>query len=127
MKIKVEKTYSNDCEVRVDFSSDFGRSAAIWEGEAPAAGVYYDVELDVDNTLVWGESVSTTSSNKSTIALEEELFVVIGKVISLEEDGCVSISVGDSVILLDVENAPKELTGHIECRASDVKLYPTNL
>ena len=127
MKIKVEKTYSNDCEVRVDFSSDFGRSAAIWEGEAPAAGVFYDVELDVDNALVWGESVSTTSSNKAMIALEEELFVVIGKVISLEEDGCVSISVGDSVILLDVENAPKELTGHIECRASDVKLYPTNL
>ncbi len=127
MKIKVEKTYSHDDAVRVEFSSDLGRSAAIWVGEAPVTGAHYDVELDVDDDLVWGESVSTTSRNKPTIALEEELFVVVGTVISFEEDGCVSISLGDSVILLDVENVPKELSGQIECRASDVKLYPINL
>lgn len=127
MKIKVENTYSHGDSVRVEFSSDFGRSAAIWVGKAPVTGALYDVEIDVDDDLVWGESVSTTSRNKATIALEEELFVVVGTVISLEEDGCVSISVGDGVILLDVENAPKGLSGHIECRASDVKMYPINL
>lgn len=127
MKIKVEKTYSHDDVVRVNFLSDFGRSAAIWEGEAPVTGAFYDVELDVDDDLVWGESVFMTSRNKDSIAFEEKLFVVVGTVISLEEGGCVSMSVGDSVILLDVENAPKDLTGQIECRASDVKLYPTNL
>ncbi|MCY9877329.1 hypothetical protein OTK59_12255 [Vibrio natriegens] len=127
MKIKVEKTYCDSDAARVEFSSDYGRSAAIWVGEAPVTGCLYDVELDVDDDLVWGESISTTSRSTAAISLEEELFVVVGKVISLEEDGCVSISVGDSVILLDVENAPNGLSGLIECRASDVKLYPTNL
>lgn len=127
MKIKVEKMYSDGDAVRVEFSSDYGRSAAIWVGEPPITGSFYDVELDVDDDLIWGESISTTSRNTATISLEEELFVVVGTVISLEEDGCLSISVGDSVILLDVENAPTGLSGLIECRASDVKLYPTNL
>ena len=127
MKIKIEKTYSEFGKVRVEFSSDYGISAAMWVGEVPVIGSFYDVELDVDDDLVWGENISMTSTNATMISLEEEFFVVVGAVISLEEDGCVSISIGDSVILLEVKNAPKGLSGLVEFRVSDVKLYPTNL
>ncbi|MGO1298557.1 MAG: hypothetical protein ACTMIA_14805 [Vibrio sp.] len=126
MKIKIERTSNDGNETLVDFSSDYGSSAALWVGEPPTPGRLYDVELEIDDDLVWGESISTTRDRVS-IALEEGMFVVVGSVTSLEEDGCLSIAVGDSVILLDVENAPEDISGLVECRALDVKLYSTNL
>ena len=61
--------------------------------------------------IVWGESVSTTTRDGDTIALEEGAFVIVGTVLKLEEDGCLSIGLGDSVILLDVENMPEDTSG----------------
>jgi len=127
MKIKVEKMSCNDNVIRVDFSSDYGRSSALWVGEIPTLGTFYDVELDIDDDLVWGEGISTTKRDRAMIALEKGVFVVVGKVIKLEEDGCLSVSVGESVVLLDVANAPENISGLIECHALDVKVYSTNL
>lgn len=127
MKIKIERTSNDGNETLVDFSSNYGSSSGLWVGEKPTSGGLYDVELDIDDDLVWGEGISTTTKDKASIALEEGMFVVVGSVISLEEDGCLSIAVGDSVILLDVENAPEDISGLVECRALNVKVYSTNL
>jgi len=127
MKIKVEKVSLDDNVIRVDFSSDYGRSSALWVGEMPTLGTFYDVEFDIDDDLVWGESIFTTKRDRTMIALEKGAFVVVGKVIRFEEDGCLSIVVGESVVLLDVADAPENISGLIECHASDVKVYSTNL
>lgn len=127
MKIKVERTSNDGNETLVDFSSNYGNSTSIWVGENPTPGRLYDVELEIDDDLVWGKNISTTTKGRTSIALEDGMFVVVGSVISLEEDGCLSIVVGDSVILLEVENAPEDISGLVECRALDVKVYSTNL
>lgn len=127
MKIKVEKVFDEGDETCVEFSSEYGRSSALWGDDKPTSGSFYDVEFEIDDDLVWGESISTTTRHGATIAFEEGFFVIVGEVINLEEDGCLSISVGDSVILLDVENVPENISGLVECRASYVKLYSTNL
>ncbi len=126
-KIKVERMDGNPNGVHIDFSSEYGTSTALWVGEKPTLGAIYDVELEIDDDLVWGESISTTTNNRTTIGLEESMFIVVGSVINLEEDGCLSIAVGDSVILLDVVNVPGDVSGLVECRASSVKVYSTNL
>ncbi len=127
MKIKVERMDDDPNGVHIDFSSEYGTSTALWVGEKPTLGAIYDVELEIDDDLVWGESISTTTNNRTTIGLEEGMFIVVGSVINLEEDGCLSIAVGDSVILLDVVNVPGDVSGLVECRASSVKVYSTNL
>ncbi|WP_250658638.1 hypothetical protein [Alkalimarinus coralli] len=127
MKIKIEKTNNQGDEIHIDFLSDYGRGSAIWAGEIPTPGAMYDVEIEIDDDLLWGENISTTTKNKPTIAIEKDMLVVAGKVIKLEKNGCLSIAVGDSIILLDVESPPEEIVGLIEFRASDVKVYSTNL
>ena len=127
MKIKIEKTSNDGHETQVDFLSDYGKSAALWIGTPPTLGELYDVELKIDDDLVWGEGISKTTKGRASITLEEGMFVVVGSVISLEEDCCLSIAVGDSLILLNVKNAPEDIPGLVECRALVVKLYSTNL
>ena len=127
MKIKIENVISEGDETRVKFSSDYGCSSALWASDEPTCGEFYDIEFEIDDDLVWGESISTTTRDGDTIALEEGAFVIVGTVLKLEEDGCLSIGLGDSVILLDVENMPEDTSGLVECRATEVKLYSTNL
>jgi len=127
MKIKVESVISEGDEARVKFSSDYGCSSAIWASGGPTCGALYDIEFEIDDDLVWGENISTTTRAGDTIAFEEGVCVIVGTVLKVEEDGCFSISLGDSVILLDVENMPENTSGLVECRASKVKLYSTNL
>lgn len=127
MKVKIEKVISQGDETRVKFSSDYGCSLAIWASDEPTCGAFYDIEFEVDDDLVWGESISTTTRDGDTIAFEEGMFVIVGTILKVEEDSCLSISLGGSVILLDVENMPENVSGLVECRAAEVKLYSTNL
>ncbi|WP_157659234.1 hypothetical protein [Thauera butanivorans] len=127
MRIKVEKIIKSNKNNKIQFSSIYGGSSALWVGKTPVVGEIYDVELEIDDDLVWGVNIYTTTKASSSIALEEGVFVVIGTAIKLEEDGCLSMAVGDSVVLLDVKNAPKHISGPVECRASDVKVYSTNV
>jgi len=68
-----------------------------------------------------------TNENASMIATENNLFRLVAEVLSYEDDGCLSVRLGDSVVLLDVDDAPRSIKGWIECKAEAVKLYPTNI
>ncbi|WP_181919732.1 hypothetical protein [Alkalilimnicola ehrlichii] len=57
MKIKIRKVNKNDDGVQVYFSTSYGSSFAQWVGELPKYGEVYDVELDVDDDLVWGVNI----------------------------------------------------------------------
>ena len=127
MNITIEKTRNDGDKTYVEFSSKYGRSSAVWVAEEPSLGTSYDVEFEIDDDLVWGETISTTTRDASTIDFTGGLCVIVGRVISLEKDGCLAIALGDNVILLDVEQVPKDVSGLVECHASQVKLYPTNL
>lgn len=127
MKIKIKNIINNNNYVLVDFSSKYGCSVARWSGEIPRSGGVYDVELEIDDDFVWGVNIFETAKSRILIALEDGKFVIVGSVITLETDGCLSITVGDSVILLDVENAPADISGLVELHALDVTLYCTNL
>lgn len=127
MKIKVEQVLSEGGDTRVKFSSDYGYSSAIWASGAPTCGAQYDIEFEIDDDLVWGESISKATKDSETISFRQDNVVIIGTVLKFEADGCLSIRLGDNVILLDVEEMPDNISGLVECRASKVKLYSTNL
>lgn len=127
MNIIIEKITKNEDLIFVDFSSDLGSSRAVWAGEKPVLGSSYDVEIDIDDDLVWGEDIVTASKSTCMVSSSENKFCLVAKVISSESDGCLSVALGNSVLLLDVEGLPGDISGVIECNASEVKLYSTNL
>lgn len=123
----MEEIINNSNKINIRFTSEYGSSCACWVGASPIIGEVYDVELEIDDALVWGENLSQAEADKHAIALEEDMFILTGTVISLEEDGCLSIALGESVVLLEVYNAPEYISGLVECRASNVRMYSTNL
>lgn len=127
MKIRIENLISDGDETRVEFSSDYGCSFALWGSDEPTSGAFYDIEFEIDDDLVWGESISTTTRDADTIAFEKGALVIVGTVVKLEKDGCLSVRLGDSIILLDVEDVPEDISGIVEFRTLEAKLYSTNL
>ncbi len=127
MEMIVEKIIDEGDEICVFFSSEYGFLSALWEGDKPTINEIYDVELEVDDDFVWEENIYKAMGNETRIELKGGVYTIYGRVINLEEDGCLSVSLGDSVILLDTENLPKYISGLIECKAFKVKLYPTGL
>lgn len=127
MEMIVEKIIDEGDEICVFFSSEYGFLSALWEGDKPTTNEIYDVELEVDDDFVWEENIYKAMGNETRIELKGGVYTIYGRVINLEEDGCLSVSLGDSVILLDTENLPKYMSGLIECKAFKVKLYPTGL
>lgn len=127
MKIKIEKFASNADLLQVTFSSEFGKGFAQWVGLPPTSGEIYDVEIDIDEVLTWGESVTTSTSDIPAIYLKGGLLYFVGRVVQYEKNGCLSLSIGDSVILVSVEGAPDELGTTVVCKTASVKLYPTNI
>jgi hypothetical protein len=111
----------------VKFEGSIGIGFGVWMGELPAQGESIDVEIDVDDDLKWGRNIIMTSENVSMIALKNNQFHFVAEVLSYEDDGCLSVRLGDGIILLDVEDAPNDIKGWVECRAESVKLYPTNM
>lgn len=127
MKIKIENIVDEGDEIWIIFSSEYGSLSAFWEGDKPATNETYNVELEVDSDFVWEENIYKAMGNETRIEFKGGVYTIYGKAINLEEDGCLSVSLGDGVILLDTENVPKDISGLIECKAFNLKLYPTGL
>lgn len=127
MKILIEKITKNDDLIFVDFSSDIGSSSAVWAGEEPVQSSSYDVEIDIEDDLVWGVNIFTTSKSNCMVSSFDNKFCFVAKVMSYEGDGCLSVSLGNSIFLLEVDGVPADISGAIECKASEVRLFSTNL
>lgn len=127
MKIKIKEVSCKGDEIYVHFDSSYGSSLALWVGEIPASGGVYEVEVEVCDDFVWGEYIFAVAESRAAIGLVGDRFLIVGKIVKLESDGCLAVAVGDSICLLDVEHAPEGVSGFIECRASDVRLYPIRL
>lgn len=127
MKIKIVNLSKTVGTKLVDFETAIGKGTALWVGEEPIIGKFYDVEIDVGDDLIWGINIIMTPEISSMIAVKDNLFYLVAKVISSEEEGCISVKLGDSVVLLEIERAPTGIFGMVECKAKNVRLYPTNL
>jgi hypothetical protein len=121
------KILSIEGRERIMFETPIGIGFGDWEGEMPAQGESTDVEIEIDDDLKWGRDITMTNESVSMIASENNLFRFVAEVLSYENDGCLAVRLGESVVLLDVDDAPSDIKGWIECKAARVKLYPTNM
>ena len=125
MKINVLNFLEKDSVV--EFAAQHGQGVAKWVGDKPIQGQSYDIELDIDDDLVWGETISLVSSDQCSISNVGQSLKLVAKIISCENDGCISVDLGGNVVLLDVEDTPDGVFGFVEFTARDVKLYLVNL
>ncbi|EOI3446014.1 hypothetical protein ACMSWW_004081 [Cronobacter turicensis] len=88
-------------ENKVSFSSSLGDALAIWDGERPGKSDCYDVEIDIDDFFEWGVNINYTAYKKSSIEVVDSIFKGVAKVLNYENDGVLSVMLGDAVVLLE--------------------------
>ncbi|TBW47493.1 hypothetical protein EZI54_22675 [Marinobacter halodurans] len=127
MQIKIKNIERHLGEEKVEFYSCIGSGAGIWVGESPTLGQCIDIEFDIEDDFKWGENITTADNQKSMISVEKDCLRFVAQVVSYENDGCLTLKLGGTILFLDLDNAPMDLKGWIVGEAQSVKLYPTNL
>ena len=93
-------------EDKVEFTSPLGKGVAVWCGESPQTDGCYHVELDVDDTFEWGRNIESTNEDTPAIKIIDNKFLFIAQVLSYEDDGVLTVSLGGEIIFLDVNSSP---------------------
>jgi hypothetical protein len=104
MRIRVTQVYKrNGASIVVSFKSTYGSGDAVWHGEvAPEINHVYDVELDVEGKLIWGQNIRECQTAKYAIDNEDGKLILQGKIEYVDEDGIAALRIGDSLVTLEI-------------------------
>ena len=126
MKIVVKNTKVVDSNIIVDFLSDYGEATAIWDGDSPTDDCEYHVEVDIEDTILWGEDVTVSASNEYSIRMLENNIVLVGILDSTEDDGYTVIRIGECIIPFIAKGIPVTVGSFVQVISETVTLTPIN-
>ena len=126
MRILVEKITDRNLNILVEFSSEFGKAVAFWEGEKPIANNEYHVEMDIRDTLIWNEQIQKAENNKHYIQQENDLIRIFGRIDSIDDDGYVTLRLGECIVPFIASGTPFQIGEHITLSAKEIFLSPVD-
>jgi hypothetical protein len=98
MRIRIDEISGN----KIVFKSPLGIGKGIWMSDSPPLiDESYEVEIEINDSLKWGENVSFAAEDKEVIGMDNEYGHIQGKVEGVDSDGLVILRLGDSIIMLD--------------------------
>lgn len=112
----------------VKFESQIGNGIAVWLGGGAPPKRCSNIELDIDGTFQWGESISYVKEKESSIKIVGDITIFTAKILSYEEDGILAISLDEDVIFIEVsKNTIKDGYVSFFTTADNIKMYPVEL
>lgn len=112
----------------VTFTSAYGQGQAEWYGAPPTVEREYDVELEIPQALTWGKEITPESKTRPTIGVTEDGYnYIIGFLEQVEEDGCLTIRLGSSIVLIEATGTAIIGGGYVRVRFERLVLYDTGL
>ena len=129
MRITVT-TVSEDSPPIVAFETPFGSGAGCWAAEPPTPGRSYYVEFQIEDELEWGAQVRPASGDGVPLSTAGDDVRFRARCQAID-GGLVTLSVGDSLAMVEVADAPTSLVAGtvlevvVDRRA--VRLFPYEL
>jgi hypothetical protein len=128
--VTIESIVRNDNEIKVSFSTEFGGAEAFWNGDAPRVGDEYAVEVEIAQTLQWGNTIKSSPAVASCITFDNDTgIVIVGQLESMDDDGFAVIHLGPSIIiaLVDGDQACELIGRFVMIHNVKVTLYQYDL
>jgi len=125
MQIKIlEIHYLKKHKKLVRFTSSIGKGVGHWlSNDKIKTGMDVNVELDIPGTLYLGKDILENEEHKERIYLIDEEVHIIGNVEQIEDDNILTIRIGKSIFLIEVEDKDKYHVGQwIEIKTKDLQL-----
>lgn len=115
-----------DSQVR--FSSLLGNGIAIWKGELPQVGYSYFIEFDIDNVFEWGVDITRAKHKAASINTVNSKVIFNAEIISYENDGILTVSLGGDIIFLEISGNPN-VNGYVSFSVpvNNISIYPVEL
>ena len=128
MKVKVLEIneYGKD-EILITFSSPYGSAHGFWMEQNPEINKSYSVEFDIPQTLVWGDDIKEAESDEYKIWCENDNIYIRAMFHSFEDNGCLTIRLGESLILAETKDAPIYNSKFLTIRCRKLNVYPYTL
>ncbi|MGZ0716798.1 hypothetical protein [Pseudomonas palleroniana] len=127
MKIRVSEVISDANTIRVSFHSPVGSGTALWMGISPAIGEEQDVELDLDEVFTWGKNIIPSSRKTPKINIINGLTQITAQIIQNPDGEWTSLKLGDSIVLIELDELPTQKSGFVELKSTKIHLYPTSI
>jgi hypothetical protein len=111
----------------VKFATTFGRAQGIWKSpEAPQLRQECRVEFEIPARLFWRKEIDLSEGNRYSISGQDGNIVMIGSVELIGGDGSITVRIGGSLILLEAQGVPMEVSGKfVRIRTPVLYLYDT--
>lgn len=126
MRVQVIKILSDHPkEPLVEFQSPYGIGRAIWAESVPELFQDYDVEYEIPETLVWGQTIMQMAEEKIAVTYEESALLLYGQLEHVDQDGLGIVRLGESIILIEIEALEKgfPLNSFVRLSSKQVVLY----
>lgn len=111
---------------RIKFASPFGFAEGIWKGSAPQVLKEYDIELGVDDKLIWNSTILKSSKENFSISSEKNFVILEGKLESIVED-VVCVSLNDSIVMISTVGIAPPLGTFITAKIKGLFLFDTGI
>lgn len=100
---------------------------AVWDGDKPIKNKKYDVEMDIDDELIWNSNIFL-SNEKNEIVSNSNGIKIRGKLNYNSEYNLAILKVYDSIILIDIAGIDDNLLNQwVEVKCSSIRLNNINL
>jgi hypothetical protein len=126
MKIEVKEARVVASNIVVDFLSDYGEATAIWDGDSPTEDCEYQVEVDIEEALSWGEDAIISETNEYSVRMCGNSIVFVGILDSTEDDGYTVVRIGEGIIPFITKGIPVTVGSFVQVISKTVTLTPIN-
>lgn len=126
MKILITEIFESQSELLVRFHSEIGNGIDLWNGVTPKTGDTLDVELDINEVFSWQKNIESSSTEASLITAINSTVQITAKLIQGANENCVALKLGDSIILIEIEESLPQKSCFVQITTTKLHLYPTN-
>ena len=115
-------------EHKVVVEVDKDKFIAEWDGEKPEKNEMYDVEMDIDDELIWKTNICLASKDDNVIIQEERDIKIVAQLNYNKENDLATLRVYDSIVLVDVEGSGQDIYNQwVEIHCHLIRLSNVNM
>jgi len=124
MALQKEK---NKLITMVKFSTQFGCGVAKWNDDNPIISVVYDVEIEIEDNLVWGIDITKATTTDFIIMQNGESVLLQGKLERVESDGFCVMRMETYIITFIASGNSFLLNDFIVIKSKNISLFAINI
>ena len=129
MEIKItNSSIKNDEQILVSFISEYGVCEGIWVGDPPVLNHTYNVEINIEEDLIWGVNVFNSKEQKFILEKNTEHIKIIAQVESIEDENLCVLKLGSSILMENISGSAELKKGtFIEIKSKIIRIFDSNL